>query len=38
VFEDGNIVEDGTHRELLEIGGTYARLLKLQVGGFLIKY
>jgi len=37
VLEDGKIVEDGTHSQLLEIGGTYARLWKHQVGGFLIK-
>jgi ATP-binding cassette subfamily B protein len=31
VLEDGEIVERGTHAELLEIGGTYARLLRRQL-------
>lgn len=30
VLEDGTITETGTHRELLELGGTYARLYDLQ--------
>lgn len=37
VMEDGAIVEDGSHSELLALNGTYARLWKHQVGGFLIK-
>ncbi|MDR1928504.1 MAG: ABC transporter ATP-binding protein/permease [Endomicrobium sp.] len=30
VFETGNIVESGTHKELLELNGYYANLCKLQ--------
>ncbi|MDD5623631.1 MAG: ATP-binding cassette domain-containing protein, partial [Candidatus Peribacteraceae bacterium] len=35
VLADGEIVEDGTHRELLERDGLYARLWKSQVRGFI---
>lgn len=35
VFDKGKIVEDGTHSELLEQGGHYAKLWSMQVGGFL---
>jgi ATP-binding cassette subfamily B protein len=35
VLQDGAIVEDGTHLELIERGGVYARLWKHQAGGFL---
>jgi ATP-binding cassette subfamily B protein len=35
VFDQGKIVEDGTHQELLERGGIYKTLWKAQVGGFL---
>lgn len=35
VLQDGKIVEDGTHAELLGEGGLYARLWNLQSGGFL---
>ena len=31
VLDDGEIVERGTHAELLELGGTYARLLRRQL-------
>lgn len=35
VLEQGNIVEDGTHTELLEHGGIYAKLWNHQSGGFI---
>ena len=35
VLEDGRIAEQGTHKELLRAGGTYAKLWKHQSGGFL---
>jgi ABC-type multidrug transport system fused ATPase/permease subunit len=33
VFEDGRIVEEGKHAELLDAGGVYARLHALQFSG-----
>jgi ATP-binding cassette subfamily B protein len=35
VLQDGTIVEDGTHSELLKKNGTYATLWKHQSGGFI---
>jgi ATP-binding cassette, subfamily B, bacterial len=35
VFDDGRIIEDGSHTELLAHGGAYYRLWNRQVGGFL---
>jgi ATP-binding cassette subfamily B multidrug efflux pump len=35
VLDAGRIVESGSHRELLERGGIYARLWQHQSGGFL---
>ncbi len=35
VMERGRIVEDGTHAELLRVGGLYARYWERQSGGFI---
>jgi len=35
VLENGKIIEDGTHKKLLERGGTYAKLWAHQSGGFI---
>lgn len=35
VLEDGKVVEDGTHNELVKGKGTYASLWEHQAGGFL---
>lgn len=35
VFENGKIIEDGTHEALLAQGGHYAKMWKMQAGGFL---
>jgi len=35
VFDQGNIVEDGTHQALITQDGLYKTLWDTQVGGFL---
>ena len=35
VFDQGKIVEEGSHQALLSEGGHYARLWQMQAGGFL---
>ena len=35
VFDKGQIVEEGTHVALLDKNGLYAKMWKMQVGGFL---
>jgi ABC-type multidrug transport system ATPase subunit len=35
VMDEGRIVEEGTHEQLLAAGGHYAQLWKRQSGGFL---
>jgi ABC-type multidrug transport system fused ATPase/permease subunit len=35
VLEDGQVVEDGPHAELLRKGGLYARFWARQSGGFI---
>jgi ATP-binding cassette subfamily B protein len=35
VFDQGRIVEDGTHDALIAKKGTYFRLWSMQAGGFL---
>ena len=34
VIEHGQIVEQGTHQELMELGGRYAHLFTLQAKGY----
>ncbi len=36
VFDQGRIIEDGSHAELLSRGGAYQRLWSRQAGGFLL--
>lgn len=35
VFDQGKVVEEGTHTELMAKGGHYARMWQMQAGGFL---
>jgi ATP-binding cassette subfamily B protein len=35
VLDDGKIVEEGSHKELIQKGGTYAKLWARQSGGFI---
>lgn len=35
VFDNGEVVEEGTHHELIELGGRYAEMWKMQAGGFI---
>jgi len=35
VFDNGEIIEDGTHEALVAKGGHYARMWRMQAGGFL---
>lgn len=35
VFDNGQIIEDGTHAQLLKINGHYAKMWHMQAGGFL---
>ena len=38
VLDEGRIVEQGTHDELIEQNGLYAHLWKRQTGGFLVEH
>ena len=35
VIKHGQIIEDGSHHELLALDGTYAHLFRLQAAGYL---
>lgn len=37
VFKEGHITEEGSHNELLKMGGHYATLWQMQAGGFLLE-
>ena len=34
VIEDGRVLEEGSHAELMEAGGRYAELFSLQAAGY----
>jgi ATP-binding cassette subfamily B multidrug efflux pump len=34
-MDQGKIIEDGSHKELLQQGGLYSKLWSMQSGGFL---
>jgi ABC-type multidrug transport system fused ATPase/permease subunit len=36
-MENGKIIEQGKHKELLELNGRYASLWKIQSEGFFVK-
>lgn len=36
VFHEGQIIEEGSHAELIELEGYYAHLWNMQAGGFLV--
>ncbi|WP_043873654.1 ABC transporter ATP-binding protein [Legionella massiliensis] len=35
VFDNGQIIEDGSHEELIQLNGHYAKMWHMQAGGFL---
>ena len=37
VFKDGKIIEDGSHNELIQSDGHYAKMWAMQAGGFFIE-
>jgi len=34
VLDQGHVIEEGSHRELIALGGTYARLFRLQASRY----
>lgn len=38
VFDNGQIIEDGTHEALIKLNGYYAKMWSMQAGGFLPEY
>ncbi|WP_419419769.1 ABC transporter ATP-binding protein [Legionella sp. D16C41] len=38
VFDNGEIIENGTHEELIQLSGHYAKMWHMQAGGFLPEY
>jgi ABC-type multidrug transport system fused ATPase/permease subunit len=35
IIDNGNIIEQGSHQDLLAHGGIYAKLWQHQIGGFI---
>ena len=35
VFDNGQIIEDGNHQDLIQTNGHYAHMWQMQAGGFL---
>jgi ATP-binding cassette subfamily B protein len=35
VLERGRVIEHGTHQELIDLGGSYAELFRLQAAAYL---
>jgi ATP-binding cassette subfamily B multidrug efflux pump len=35
IIDEGNIIEQGSHKELLALNGVYAKLWQHQTGGFI---
>ena len=35
IIDEGNIIEQGSHKELLTLNGVYAKLWQHQTGGFI---
>ncbi|MGC1182821.1 hypothetical protein [Legionella sp.] len=38
VFDNGQIIEDGTHEKLMRLDGYYAKMWRMQACGFLPEY
>jgi ATP-binding cassette subfamily B protein len=37
VFENGKVIEDGTHADLLKLNGKYSMLWNMQIDGYIVE-